>query len=274
VVALRPLAVLGHRRAAPLRTAVVTALEVRPDRAVASWAGTARVWGLLASAAYLVATAAILAQMLAPWGPEPQYVDGTDQVRSEAQYFAALFAHQEQSAIWALVAATGLAVAFVCLVPLFAAAAVLARSRGPAVWLALVFGGITSVLVVGYAALSVVPIPFWGTGWDEAAPTVVVAVGRDLAIVQDAEQQIFAGAMATMALSLAHLARACRVEPVLPNRLWPVCAAGAAALTAMIVMDLLDIGSDLASMLLIGATGGLIAPLVAGVLGVRLGRSD
>ena len=243
------------------------------EDSTSAWARTAWWSGAVSAGAFVLATALVVAQGLDAFGAAPDYVETErGQLADEADFFAALFAHNDGLTAAVVVAETAFAVAFLALIPLLAAAARLSRSRHPAPWLALGFGTVAGTLVAVRSALALVAVPYWQPGWAEVPDEIVVAVGRGLDQQDQAALGMFQAAFAVTAVMLAYLAAACRREAALPVRLTSVCLLGAAALIVLTVLDLVNTPTDTLELVLSGLVGGVIAPLVAAGLGLHLRR--
>lgn len=118
-----------------------------------------------------------------------------------------------------------------------------------------------------------VQVDYWrNSGWDQAPPTVMVAVGRDLDLMNGVTRWDGILSYAALAIALYYIGRACRTSAAMPGWLGLVSYVGAAILVALTVVSLVpetDTVLDLLSL----AIGVVVAPIVTIGLGVNIARA-
>ena len=114
---------------------------------------------------------------------------------------------------------------------------------------------------------------YWkNSGWDQVPPAIMVAVGRDVDLMNGLTRWASIASYAALAVALYYLGRACRSGGILPGWLGIVSYAGATILVALIVVSQVP-GADAVNNLLSLAIGMGVAPIVTIGLGVHIARA-
>lgn len=239
-----------------------------------AWGRTARAWGIFAGIAFATATAVFLVEATGLLGSSPDYTPtAAGQLIDEAKFFAASFAHQQQ-VVWDYVLRDGLFFfAYLALIALAVGLREVAGHRRAAPQLAAAFLVVAAIFGCMNAFMTFVQVDYWkGSGWDQIPPAIMVAVGRDVDLMNGVTHWAGIASYAALAIALYYLGRACRSGGVLPGWLGVVAYAGAAILVAMIVVSQVD-GTDAISNLLALAIGMVVAPIITIGLGVHIARA-
>jgi len=239
-----------------------------------AWGRTARAWGIFAGIAFAIATAAFFVEATGLLASSPAYVPtSAGQVADEAKFHVASFAYQ-QRVLWDFVLRDGLYFfAFLALIPLGIGLREVAGRRGVAPQLAAAFLGIAAVFGCMNAFQTFVMVDYWrNSGWEQVPATIMVAVGRDLDLMNGLTRWAGIASYAALALALYYVGRTCRASVAMPGWLGAVAYAGAAILVAMVVVSLFP-DTDTAFNLLSLAIGIVVAPLVTIGLGVHIARA-
>jgi hypothetical protein len=234
------------------------------------WGPTARAWGAFAGAAFAVATAAFVIEATGLLGGSPEFVATTaGPVADEASFRAASFAYQQQ-VLWDYVLRDGLFFfAFLALIPLGLGLREVAGRRRVSPQLAAAFLGIAAVFGAMNAFQTFVMVDYWGnSGWDQVPATTMVAVGRDLGLMDALTRWAGVASYAALAIALYYVGRTCRTSAAMPGWLGLVAYAGTAVLVTMTAASVAP-DTDALMNLLSLAIGVLIAPVVT----IGLGRS-
>ena len=239
-----------------------------------AWARTARAWGIAAGIAFLVATAAYLVEATGLLGSSPAYMPtAAGQLADEARFFAASFAYQQQ-VLWNYVLRDGLFFfAYLGLIALAIGLREVAGHRRVAPQLAAAFLLVAAIFGCMNAFMTFVQVDYWkSSGWDQTPAAIMVAVGRDVDLMNGLTRWASIASYAALAVALYYLGRACRSGGVLPGWLGVVAYAGTAILVAMIVVSQVS-DADAVNNLLSLAIGMVVAPVVTIGLGVHIARA-
>jgi hypothetical protein len=238
------------------------------------WGRTARTWGIFAGVAFAVATAAFVIEATGLLGNAPDFIPTTaGPVADEATFQAANFAHQ-QGVLWDYVLRDGLYFfAYLALIPLGIGLREVVGRRHVAPHLAAAFLAIAAVFGAMNAFETFVMVDYWkNSGWDQVAPTTMVAIGRDLSLMDGSTRWAGIASYAALAFGLYYVGRACRISPAFPGWLGLVSDAGAVILVVLAVISILpdvDGISDILSL----AIGIVIAPVFTIGLGQSIARA-
>jgi len=239
-----------------------------------AWGPTARAWGVFAGFAFAIATAAFLVEATGLLASSPAYVP-TDagQLADEAKFHAAAFAYAQQ-VLWDFVLRDGLFfIAYLALIPLGLGLREVAGRRRVAPQLAAAFLGVAAIFGCMNAFQTFVMVDYWrNSGWELAPATIMVAVGRDLDLVDGLTRWAGVASYAALAIALYYVGRTCRASAAMPAWLGAVAYAGAVILIALTVASVVP-GMDAANNLLSLAIGVIVAPLVTMGLGVHIARA-
>lgn len=234
------------------------------------WGGTARAWGIFAGIAFVVATAAFLVEATGFLGDSPAFIQTTaGAVADEAAFEVATFAHQ-QHVLWDYVLRDGLYFfAYLALIPLGLGLREVAGRRLASSQLAAAFLAIAAVFGATNAFQTFVMVDYWkNAGWEQVPTTTMVAIGRDLGLMDGLTRWAGIASYAALAIGLYYVARSCRTSPALPGWLGLVAYAGSAILAAMTAVSVLPDSAGLLNLLSL-VIGILIAPIIT----IGLGRS-
>ncbi len=251
-----------------------TAIPSTPAAVDPAWGRTARAWGIFAGIAFATATAVFLVEATGLLGSSPDYTPtAAGQLADEAKFFAASFAHQQQ-VVWDYLLRDGLFFfAYLALIALAIGLREVAGHRRVAPQLAAAFFVVAAIFGCMNAFMTFVQVDYWrSSGWEQVPPAIMVAVGRDVDLMDGLSRWAGLASYAALAIALYYLGRACRSGGVLPGWLGVVAYAGAAILVAMIVVSQVD-GADALSNLLSLAIGMVVAPIVTIGLGVHIARA-
>ncbi len=253
----------------PTRTPIGATLSVDP-----AWGRTARAWGIFAGIAFAIATAAFVVEATGLLASSPAYTPtAAGQLVDEAKFFVASFAYQQQ-VLWDYVLRDGLYFfAYLALIPLAIGLREVAGHRRSAPQLAAAFLVVAAIFGCMNAFTTFVQVDYWrNSGWEQVPPAIMVAVGRDVDLMNELSRWAGIASYAALAIALNYLGRACRSGGALPGWLGVVAYAGAAILVAMIVVSQLS-DADALSNLLSLAVGMVVAPIVTIGLGVHIARA-
>jgi len=234
------------------------------------WVGTARAWGIFAGIAFVVATAAFLVDSTGLLGDSPTFIQtSAGAVADEAAFEVATFAHQ-QHVLWDYLLRDGLYFfAFLALIPLGLGLREVAGRRLASAQLAAAFLAVAAVFGTMNAFQTFVMVDYWkNTGWEQVPATTMVAIGRDLGLMDELTRWAGIASYASLAIALYYVARSCRMSLALPGWLGLVAYAGSAILAAMTAVAVVPDSDGLLNLLSL-VIGILIAPIIT----IGLGRS-
>jgi hypothetical protein len=239
-----------------------------------AWGRTARAWGIFAGVAFAIATVAFVLEATGLLAVAPAFVQtSAGVIADEATFHAASFAYA-QKVLWDFVLRDGLYFfAYLALIPLgFALREVVGR-RGVAPQLAAAFLAIAAVFGCTNALQTFVMVDYWrNSGWEMIPATTMVAVGRDMALMDGLTRWAGIASYAALAIALYYVGRTCRSSSVMPGWLGSVAYVGAAILVALLVASVMP-DTDAVTNLLSLAIGAVVAPIVTIGLGVSLARA-
>jgi hypothetical protein len=239
-----------------------------------AWAGTARAWGVFAGIAFAIATAAFVIEATGLLGSSPDFVQtSAGAVADEAVFQAATFAHQQQ-VLWDYVLRDGLYFfAYLALIPLGLGLREAAGRRRVSPQLAVVFLGVAAVFGAMNAFETLVMVDYWrNSGWESIPPTTMVAVGRDMGLMDGLTRWAGIASYAVLALALYYVGRTCRTSVAMPGWLGLVSFAGAAILVLLTAVSIVP-GMDGLFNLLGLVIGIVIAPAFTIGLGLSIARA-
>lgn len=239
-----------------------------------AWGRTARTWGVFAGTAFAIATAAYVVEATGLLASSPAYgPTAAGQLIDEAKFFVASFAYQQQ-VLWDYVLRDGLYFfAYLALIPLAIGLREVAGDRRVAPQLAAAFLVVAAIFGCMNAFMTFVQVDYWkNSGWDQVPAAIMVAVGRDVDLMNGLTRSAGIASYAALAIALYYLGRACRSGGVLPGRLGVVAYVGAAILVAMIVVSQVS-GADALNNLLSLAIGMVVAPIVTIGMGVHIAHA-
>lgn len=244
--------------------------EVEPNR---GWPGVGRVAGYVSAGALLAGTILYLLDATNALGANNYTSTDLSQVRNEAGYWAAQFAHQHHI-LWDIISRDTLfPLAFMALIVLSLAVRAVVDPRRPATQLMVAFflvGGTISILndLIFLGATD-----YWRlTGWSNLPPSTMVATGRAEEAIESLTRWPEAAGFVVLAGALVCLGTLCRSEATLPARLAIVAYVEAALLVGIALAGVMETGTayDVFSLV----TGALVGPLLAFWLGHHLGAAD
>ena len=238
------------------------------------WSRTALTWGIFAGIAFTVATAAFVIEATGLLGSAPDFIPTTaGPVADEATFQAANFAHQ-QTVLWDYVLRDGLYFfAYLALIPLGLGLREVVGRRHVAPDLAAAFLAIAAVFGAMNAFQTFVMVDYWrNSGWDQVAPTTMVAIGRDLSLMDGLTRWAGIASYAALALGLYYVGRACRTSPAVASWLGLVSYAGVVILVALAVGSIVPDMDGVVDILSL-AIGILIAPVFSIGLGISISRA-
>lgn len=251
-----------------------TAIQSTPTAVDHGWGPTARAWGIFAGIAFAIATAAFLVEATGLLASSPVYVPtGAGQLADEAKFHAAAFAYAQQ-VLWDFVLRDGLYFfAYLALIPLGLGLREVAGRRQVAPQLAAAFLLVAAIFGCMNAFQTFVMVDYWrNSGWELAPATIMVAVGRDLDLMDGLTRWAGVASYAALAIALYYVGRTCRASAAMPGWLGVVAFAGAAILVALTVASVVP-GMDAANNLLSLAIGIVVAPIFTIGLGVHIARA-
>ena len=163
--------------------------------------------------------------------------------------------------------------AYLALIALAIGLREVAGHRRVAPHLAATFLVVAAIFGCMNAFMTFVQVDYWkNSGWDQVPAAIMVAVGRDVDLMNGLTRWAGIASYAALAIALYYLGRACRSGGVLPGWLGVVAYVGAAILVAMIVVSQVS-DADALSNLLSLAIGMVVAPIVTIGLGVHIARA-
>jgi len=251
-----------------------TAILSTPAAIDPRWGPTARAWGVFAGIAFAIATAAFVVEATGLLATSPVYTPtSAGQLADEAKFHAAAFAYAQQ-VLWDFVLRDGLYFfAYLAVIPLGLGLREVAGRRGVAPQLAAAFLGVAAIFGCMNAFQTFVMVDYWrNSGWETVPPTIMVAVGRDLDLMDGLTRWAGVASYAALAIALYYVGRTCRSSAAMPRWLGIVAYAGTAILVALIVASVAP-GMDAASNLLSLAIGVVLAPIITVGLGVHIARA-
>ncbi len=239
-----------------------------------AWSQTARLWGVFAGIAFVVATVAFLVEATGLLAASPVYTaTAAGPVADEATFFVAVFAYQ-QKVLWDFVLRDGLYFfAYLALIPLGLGLREVAGRRRAAPQLAAAFLIVAAIFGCMNAFQTFIEVDYWrNSGWDQAPATVMVAVGRDVDLMSGVTRWDGIASYAALAIALYYVGRACRATVAMPGWLGLLSYVGAAILAAMTIVSLVP-DTDAVFNVLSLAIGVLVAPFFTIGLGVTIARA-
>jgi hypothetical protein len=251
--------------------AVVDVGAVDDDRA---WARIGRLAAYVAAIGFLVTTVLYLLDVYDVLDPTPAYAaTSAGQVHDEAQFWAAIFAHQH-AILWDVIVRDVVGpAAFIALIVVGVALRRLTSGDRPERQLMVTFLGIggvisaiASLLYLGNAEFWRVPTGIVTTG----GQTSMIAVGRATTAINNLTTWPEAFGYLVIALGIACLGALVRHDTRLPRRLGTLALIAAAVLVALAVATAMD--ADGARSILALAVGAVLAPVLCIWLGMTLGR--
>jgi len=251
-----------------------TAILSTPAAIDPAWGRTARTWGIFAGIAFAIATAAFVVEATGLLASSPVYTPtSAGQLADEAKFHAASFSYAQQ-VLWDFVLRDGLYFfAYLALIPLGLGLREVAGRRRVAPQLAAAFLIVAAVFGCMNAFQTFVMVDYWrNSGWELAPATIMVAVGRDLDLMNELTRWAGVASYVALAIALYYVGRTCRASAAMPGWLGTVAFAGAAILVALIVVSVVP-DMDAANNLLSLAIGVIVAPLVTVGLGVQIARA-
>jgi hypothetical protein len=251
-----------------------TFLDRSPTGVDPAWGRTALAWGTFAGIAFAVATVAYVAEATGLLASAPTYVvTGAGQLADEAAFHVAAFAYG-QRVEWDFWLRDGLYFfAYLALIPLADGLREIAGGRRVAPQLAGAFLTVAAVFGCLNAVATFVMVDDWrSSGWEQLPAEIMVAVGRDLDLMDGLTRWVGTASFAALAIGLYYVGRCGRSAPALPRWLGAVAYLGGAILVALIVLTQVP-DTDAASNLLSLAVGFVVAPLVTIGLGIGIARA-
>jgi hypothetical protein len=239
-----------------------------------AWGRTARTWGVLGGIAFVIATVAYLAEATGLLGSSPVYAPTTaGQLVDEAAFHVAAFAYG-QLVQWDYWLRDGLYFfAYLALIPLGLGLREAAGPRRVAPQLAAAFLTVAAIFGCMNAFQTFVMADYWkNSGWEAVPATIMVAVGRDLDVMNELTRWDGIASYAALAIALYYVGRTCRSSVALPRWLGAVAFAGAAILIGLAIVSQIP-DTDAIFNVLGFAIGAVVAPLVTIGLGVHIARA-
>lgn len=251
----------------------LTALDRTPTGIDPAWGRTALGWGIFAGAAFAVATVAFVAEATGLLASSPTYIQtGAGQLVDEAAFHVAAFAYGQQVE-WDFWLRDGLYFfAYLALIPLGVGLQTVAGGRRVAPRLAAAFLAVAAVFGCMNAFATFVMVDYWrNSGWEQVPAQIMVAVGRDLDLMDGLTRWSGTASFAALAIALYYVGRSGRSAAALPRWLGAVAYLGGAILVALIVLTQVP-DTHAVSNLLSLAVGFVVAPLVTVGLGIGIAR--
>jgi hypothetical protein len=251
--------------------AVVDVGAVDDERA---WARIGRLAAYVAAIGFLVTTVLYLLDVYDVLDPTPAYAaTSAGQVHDEAQFWAAIFAHQH-AILWDVIVRDIIGpAAFIALIVVGVALRRLTSGDRPERQLMVTFLGIGGVISAIASLLYLGNAEFWRvpTGIiTKDGATSMIAVGRATTAINNLTTWPEAFGYVVIALGIACLGALVRHDARLPRRLGTLALITAAALVALGVATAMD--ADGARSILALAVGAVLAPVLCVWLGRMLGR--
>lgn len=235
------------------------------------WARIGRNAGYLAGVSFIVGTVLYLLDALDVLGKGPEYhATNAGQLRDEANFWVAVFAHQ-RDIVWDIIARdTILPIALVALIVLGLAIRHLAGSERPEGHLMVTFLAVGGIFAIVADLTYLGAAEFWRIrGWSANPPEIMVAVGRVTEGIDSLTRWPEAAGFAVLALGALYLALLCRTSEALPAWGAAVAAVTAALLVAIAIASVArwDTPYEILSLVL----GVVLAPVLTIGLGRHLG---
>jgi hypothetical protein len=252
-----------------------TVLDVRHTNDDRAWARIGRLAAYVAAIGFLVTTVLYLLDVYDVLDPTPTYTaTSAGQVHDEAQFWAAVFAHQH-AILWDVIVRDLVGpVAFIALIVVGVALRRQTSGDRPERQLMVTFFGVGGLVSVIASLLYLGNVEFWRapvgvvtTGGE----TSMIAVGRATTAIDNLTTWPEAFGYLVLALALACLGTLARRDGAVPHRLGMFSYATAVVLVALAVATAMD--ADTARSLLALAAGAVFAPVLCVWIGRTLGRS-
>ncbi len=242
------------------------------DRA---WARLGRFAGYTAGFCLLAGTLLFLLDATHVLAAEPRYqATEAGPLRDEANWWLAYFARQHRI-LWDVIARdTLLCIAFLALMVVALAVRRLVRGDRPEAQLLTTFMAVGGVLAIVNALLYLGATNYWRmTDWSSDTPIKLVAVGRSSAAVEALTQWPEAAGFVVLAAALACLGGLAgpATGGAVPVRIAPIVYLEAMLLLAIAIAGVAH--ADTAYDVLSLVTGAVVGPIVAGWLGIALGKT-
>jgi hypothetical protein len=244
---------------------------VEDDRA---WARVGRLAAYVAAIGFFVTTVLYLLDVYDVLDPTPTYVQtSAGQLHDEAQFWAAVFAHQH-AILWTVIVRDIVGpAAFIALIVVGVALRRVAGGDRPERQLMVTFLGVGGVISAIASLIYLGNVEFWRMSWGGFTPageTSMVAVGRATAAIDNLTTWPEAFGYVVIALGIVSLGALVRHDARLPRRLGTFAYVTAAALVGLAVATALD--ADGARSILALTVGAALAPVLCMWTGRTLGR--
>jgi hypothetical protein len=246
---------------------------VADDRA---WARVGRLAAYVAAIGFLVTTVLYLLDVYDVLDPTPTYVQtSAGQLHDEAQFWAAIFAHQ-QAILWDVIVRDIVGpAAFIALIVVGVALRRAAGGDRPEGQLMVTFLGVGGVISAIASLIYLGNVEFWRVSWGGFTPageTSMVAVGRATTAIDNLTTWPEAFGYVVIALGIVSLGALVRHDTRLPRRLGTLAYVTAAVLVGLAVATAMD--ADGARSILALAVGAVLAPTICIWVGLTLGRNS
>ena len=239
-----------------------------------AWGRTARTWGVFGGIAFAVATVAYLLEATGLLATSPVYAPtSAGQLVDETAFHVAAFAYG-QLVQWDYWLRDGLYFfAYLALIPLGLGLREVVGPRRVAPQLAAAFLTVAAIFGCMNAFQTFVMVDYWkNSGWETVPATIMVAVGRDLDVMNELTRWDGIASYAALAIGLYYGGRACRSSIVLPNWLGVVAYAGTLILIGLTIVSLIP-DTDAIFNVLGFAIGAVVAPIFTVGLGIHVARA-